>query len=184
MLTHPETQSSARRDALGGRSLVLNASYEPISVVSRRRGVVLILANKAVAVVSSELAVHAESLCMPIPEVLRLRHFVNVPHFRRAPLSARAVLIRDNHECQYCASRADGIDHVHPRSRNGAHAWENVVAACRSCNSNKGDRLLTDTGYRLKRRPVAPPAMSLVALGGPVVPSCWHEYLLPMSATG
>ncbi|MFV1989911.1 MAG: HNH endonuclease, partial [Acidimicrobiales bacterium] len=132
----------------------------------------------------SDFLVHAESLSMEIPLVLRLRHYVKVPHFRRAPLSARAVLVRDNFECQYCAADADGIDHVHPRSRRGEHAWENVVAACRSCNSAKGDKLLAETGYHLRRRPVAPPAMSLVALGGPLVPSSWHDYLLPMTATG
>ena len=43
--------------------------------------------------------------------------------------------------CAYCGG-ADGLslDHVIPRLRRGPDAAENLVPACRSCNSSKGGR--------------------------------------------
>ena len=73
---------------------------------------------------------HSERLTVPVPSVIRLRHFVRVPYQRRAPLSRRAVFLRDGGRCQYCGKKAESIDHVVPRSRGGPHTWENVVAAC------------------------------------------------------
>jgi len=46
--------------------------------------------------------------------------------------------------CAYCA-RADVAmtqDHVLPLSQGGSHSWDNVVPACRSCNSRKRTRSL------------------------------------------
>jgi 5-methylcytosine-specific restriction endonuclease McrA len=166
-------------------ALVLNATYEPISVVSARRALILLLLEKAEAVEASTAVVHSETLELHVPSVVRLRSFVRVPYRRRAALSRRAVLARDGWACQYCGERADGIDHVVPKSRNGGHTWENVVAACRSCNARKGDRLLNETPFRLSRRPTAPPAMSAAALQLRRVPETWTPYLLPhMAAAG
>ena len=92
---------------------------------------------------------HSERLAVPVPTVVRLAHFVRVPYRREVPLTRRAVLDRDAHDCVYCGTRADTIDHVRPRSRGGAHVWTNVVAACARCNHRKGDRLLSELGWHL-----------------------------------
>lgn len=46
--------------------------------------------------------------------------------------------------CLYCqkAHARLSVDHLHPVSLGGDHALWNVVPACRSCNSSKGDREL------------------------------------------
>jgi len=54
---------------------------------------------------------------------------------------------------------------VIPRSKGGEHTWENVVAACRRCNSRKENRRPEDAGLRLARRPVAPADGFLLSLG-------------------
>ena len=115
------------------RALVLNATYEPLSVVPSRRALVLVLMEKADLVHGSESVAHSEHLTVTVPSVVRLRYFVSVPYRRRAALSRSGVFARDGHRCQYCGNRADSIDHVVPRSRGGVHDWENVVAACRRC---------------------------------------------------
>lgn len=55
------------------------------------------------------------------------------------------VLARDGHTCQLqlhcCTGVATTGDHVVPLSRGGARLdSNNVVAACRACNSSKRDR--------------------------------------------
>jgi 5-methylcytosine-specific restriction endonuclease McrA len=159
------------------RALVLNATYEPLSVVATRRALVLVLADKAETLHEAATRFRSERLEMAAPSVVRLRYHVKVPYRRRAALSRAGVFVRDGHRCQYCGGRAESIDHVIPRSRGGEHAWENVVAACRPCNANKRDRLLEQTSLRLQRRPVAPAASTWVAASVGQVPEEWEAYL-------
>jgi len=159
------------------RALVLNASFEPLGTVAARRAVVLVLADKADCVHPTGIVLHAERLEVPIPSVLRLRQFVQTPYRRRVALSRRAVMARDGHRCQYCGAHADSIDHVIPRSRGGAHTWDNVVAACRPCNVHKRDRLLKDSGMRLKRAPAMPHGVAWSIVAGGTVPDDWRTYL-------
>src|SRR5213596_147450 len=135
-------------------ALVLNATYEPLSVVPSRRAACLVLADKADIIEDDGTELHAASISVPNPLVIRLRYLVKVPYHRRTALSRRAVFARDGHRCQYCGDRADSIDHVVPRSRGGEHVWDNVVAACRPCNLLKRDRSPEEAGMRLSRRPV------------------------------
>lgn len=159
------------------RTLLLNASFEPLCVVSIRRAVVLVLKDKAEVVARNGGALHSERASFPVPSVIRLTHFVRVPHRNRVPLSRRAVFARDGHRCQYCNRAAENIDHVVPRSRGGAHVWENVVASCRSCNSRKEDRLPGEAGFHLRSLPRAPhSSLWLVATAGSLDPA-WEPYL-------
>ena len=116
------------------RALLLNASFEPLCVVSSRRAVVLVLKDKAEIVHRNGAEFRSERRNVPVPSVIRLVHFVRVPFRATAPLSRRAVFARDHHRCQYCGSNAENLDHVVPRSRGGTHSWDNVVASCRGCN--------------------------------------------------
>jgi 5-methylcytosine-specific restriction endonuclease McrA len=127
--------------------------------------VVLVLKEKAEVVVSNGLVFHAETFQMEAPSVVRLRYFVKVPFRAQAPLTRRAVFARDDWKCQYCASQAENLDHVVPRSKGGEHTWENVVAACRRCNSKKENRMAEDAGLRLARRPFAPSDGFRLSLG-------------------
>lgn len=49
-----------------------------------------------------------------------------------------------DHRCAYCGVRPDVLtqDHIRPLSKGGTHEASNVVPACQSCNSSKGDREL------------------------------------------
>lgn len=159
------------------RALVLNVTYEPLSVVAGRRAVVLVLAERAEVVHASEEVLRSEHLAVTVPSVVRLRTLVRVPYQRSVPLSRRGVLARDAHSCQYCGARAETIDHVLPRSRGGPHTWENVVAACRPCNLRKGSRLLEETSLRLRAAPAPPRRGSWVAASVGQVPVHWEPYL-------
>lgn len=141
----------------GSRVLLLNATFEPLAVVTAKRAVVLMLTGKAECVQAAlEGAFHSESLTVPAPSVMRLSRYVRVPYRRSVPMTRAGVLRRDGRRCQYCGKRADTIDHVVPRSRGGTHTWDNCVAACRVCNSKKADRLLAELGWALATAPRAP----------------------------
>ena len=146
--------------------LVLNATYQPLSIVSSRRAIVLVLSERAELIsAEADVLVRSEHLSIEMPSVIRLCRYVRLPTNRRAHLSRRAVLRRDQHSCAYCGSRANTVDHVVPRSRGGTHSWTNVVAACQSCNSRKGARLVDEIGWQLRTRPTEPRADWTVSTG-------------------
>ncbi len=174
-----EPLGEATRPTDSQRSLVLNATYEPLGVVASRRAVVLVLDDKAELLHDTGEAIHSEHLTVAVPSVVRLRQFVKVPYSRRAPLNRRGVFARDGHRCQYCGGAAESLDHVIPKSRGGPHTWDNVVAACRACNVRKRDRFLSETSMVLRRHPCAPRDLSWVTVAVGTVPEHWQPYLTP-----
>ncbi len=159
-----------------GKALVLNATDVPLAVLPARRAVVLVWKQKADVVVSNGAVFRSEHMHIDAPSVVRLRHFVHVPHRQHAPMTRRAVFARDVWTCQYCGGAAENLDHVIPRSRGGLHVWENVVAACRRCNAKKMDRTPQESGFRLARLPFAPSDGFRLTLG--LVEPGWEQYLL------
>src|SRR5687768_17118400 len=120
---------------------------------------------------------HSERLTVPIPSVIRLKYYVRVPYRARATLSRRAVFVRDAFLCQYCGSAAENVDHVVPRSRGGTHTWENVVAACKPCNTRKEDRLPQEAGMKLRSKPAAPREKVWIIVAVGRVDPKWEPYL-------
>jgi 5-methylcytosine-specific restriction endonuclease McrA len=157
--------------------LLLNGTYEPLCAVSARRAIVLQLKGKVEVLEGDGGAFHSEKLSIGIPSVVRLNYYVKVPYYGRSNLSRRAVFARDSWKCQYCGGPAETVDHLVPRSRGGAHSWENVVAACKSCNSKKRDRLVSEAGLRLARKPGAPRGPATVSLELGTVRPEWERYL-------
>src|SRR6201993_5409641 len=123
--------------------LVLNASYEPISICGARRALVLVLKGIARTEEEHGLTLHAQRSRIAMPSVIRLLEYRRIPHQTRA-LSRKNILLRDRNTCQYCGEAfAPGeltLDHVIPRSRGGNSTWENLVACCHICNRRKGNR--------------------------------------------
>jgi len=157
-----------------GRALLLNASLEPLCVVSRRRAVVLVLTGKA-TVVEASGTLRSERCAIPAPVVLSLTRYVHVPVRRPLAPTRRSVLARDSFRCAYCGGGADTVDHVRPRSRGGAHEWTNVVAACGRCNHRKADRLLHEIGWELRFTP-RQPRTSAAVLDARVEPA-WSRWV-------
>ncbi|WP_051338571.1 HNH endonuclease [Streptomyces flavidovirens] len=149
-------------------TLVLNASFEPLSTVTLNRAVVLVLTDKAVVEQARPgLLMRAAAVELPVPQVIRLCRYVRVPFRRQAPWSRRGVLIRDQHRCAYCGRRATTVDHVVPKAQGGGDGWLNTVASCAEDNHRKADRTPDEAGMPLLRRPFVPsPADAmLLALG-------------------
>jgi 5-methylcytosine-specific restriction endonuclease McrA len=72
-------------------------------------------------------------------------------------LSRQNVFRRDGNKCIYCGSHDDlTLDHVLPKSRGGKTNWDNLVTACRRCNSRKGDLTPEEMGFSLPKKPYKP----------------------------
>ena len=141
------------------RVLLLNATYEPLALVSERRAVVLLLDGRAEAVEPRPggRVFRSAQLTVEVPAIVRLCRIVRIPRWARTPpLTRRSVLRRDGGRCAYCREAADTVDHVVPRSRGGRHEWTNVVASCKRDNLAKGDQLLSEIGWSLSFTPWAP----------------------------
>ncbi|MGC4932518.1 HNH endonuclease [Gordonia sp. DT30] len=149
-----------RAAGLWGRRpvLLLNATYEPLTAITLHRAIILILRGRAVVVheAGGGMAVHSAQTSVPIPTVIRLRTYVRVPFRAVVPMTRAALMHRDRFRCGYCGAKATTIDHVLPRSRGGAHTWDNCVACCAGCNHRKADRLLSELGWALNTPLTAP----------------------------
>ncbi|MGC4964071.1 HNH endonuclease [Gordonia sp. DT218] len=174
--------SPSRSALLWGRRrvLLLNATYEPLTAISLRRAIVLVLRERADVVHADDggLAVHSADMSVPVPSVIRLRSFVKVPYRAVVPLTRAALMQRDRFRCGYCSAKATTIDHVLPRSRGGSHTWENCIACCASCNHRKADRLLSELGWSLRVQPGVPKGRHwrLLATVKEIDPA-WAQYI-------
>ncbi|AEB12369.1 HNH endonuclease [Marinithermus hydrothermalis] len=160
------------------RILVLNAGYEPLGLTSIKRGVILVMNGTAEVVEDSGAFLRTPSRPYPVPSVIRLKRMVRRPP-GRLTLSRRNIFRRDRHTCQYCG-RTGGeltVDHVIPKSRGGRTSWDNLVTACRSCNTKKRNRTPEEAGMRLLSRPRAPHFAEFLVFHLPEVPESWRVFL-------
>lgn len=137
------------------KTLVLNADYTPLNIVSWKTGLVqtIVESKDASYVVEyyDEWVIFDSSMReYQIPAVIALKKYADVAQ-KRAPYTKTNVYARDMNQCQYCGEffkRKDlTVDHVVPKSRwkelghKGDYSiFENVVTACGKCNTIKGDR--------------------------------------------
>lgn len=165
-----------------GSVLVLNASYEPLNIISVKRAIVLLLKEKAELLEAADARLRSECAEFQVPLVIRLVSYVRVPARLSIPLTRRTVMIRDHYSCQYCGTQPGKqsltLDHVVPRARGGSMTWENIVVACASCNQRKGDRLPDEANMRLMREPFRPRYMAIAVLGEASASEVWSKYLL------
>lgn len=160
--------------------LVLNASYEPLRVVSIKRAVILLLQSKAELVEAAEQRLRAQGTSMECPLVIRLVRYVAIPRSRRLPCSRRGVLIRDRETCQYCGAQPGRakltLDHVVPKARGGQTTWDNVVAACGDCNHAKRDRTPEEAHMTLRAKPRQPQMIAFALIGELDRHEVWRKY--------
>jgi 5-methylcytosine-specific restriction endonuclease McrA len=165
------------------RTLVLNAGYEPLAVVSFKRAIILVLNEKAkVLAQSGSGVIRSATSEYQLPSVIILSRYVRIPRAREIPVSRRGVLRRDGHRCAYCKKTASTVDHIQPRSRGGADSWENLVACCLKCNNIKGDRTLQEIGWTLNYSPKMPQGTMWLIRGGDKFEPEWNEYISLASA--
>jgi len=146
------------------RCLALNASFEPLTMVPVRRAVRLVIDGKAEIVEAEGASVRSERLAVPRPAVIRLVKFVHVPRRFRRQVTNTFLFARDSYRCQFCGRSQHDLrhrecltrDHLIPLSRGGHNGWSNVLTACSTCNTRKGNLLPEEAGMHPLRAPVEP----------------------------
>jgi 5-methylcytosine-specific restriction endonuclease McrA len=159
--------------------LVLNQNYEPLSVCTARRAVVLVYLGKAEIIEPlNGQTVHSVSATWPVPSIVRLGLYVNRPR-KKILLSRKNIIKRDGHRCQYCGQSrtAMTVDHVVPKNHGGQDSWENLVCACIRCNNKKGDRTPDEANMPLRRPPRRPNHITFIQRFIGLGDHRWKRYL-------
>lgn len=124
---------------------ILNSNYTHLTVVKWTKAVKLLFKGKVnpVDFYDEYIVSCGGEVVLQIPRTVVLTTYVKVPYREFRP-TRRNVFIRDNYSCRYCGKQLSSeelsVDHVLPKSRGGKDSWENLVTACKPCNSKKGDR--------------------------------------------
>jgi len=159
--------------------LVLNQSYEPISICSVQKAVVLVYLRKAEIIATlNGKQLRSVNSNYAFPSIVRLSKYRQIP-YKEIILSRKNIVRRDGHRCQYCGSTKAPItvDHVLPKSQGGPDTWENMIAACVKCNNRKGDRTPEQAGMTMLSTPRRPSHISFIVHSMNSIDSNWKPYL-------
>jgi len=170
-------------------TLLLNATYEPLQIVSWKRAVRMLFQDKVEVIEEYHNEVRSVSISIRIPSVIRLLHYVRVHrNHRTVKLSRSNLFLRDKYRCQYCGRQLPAseltCDHLVPVSRGGRKTWENVVTCCVPCNRRKGNRTPRESGLKLLKQPTVPagfPARLYFVMTRTKAPDCWHDYTFSLA---
>jgi 5-methylcytosine-specific restriction endonuclease McrA len=175
----PETPSHLT----GSRSLLLNASYEPMRVLSWQKALILWFQGKVEVLEYHSVFIRSVRSSFQLPSVMRLKTYVKPRSYGAVRFCRENVYIRDNHTCQYCgirySTRVLTLDHVVPVSKQGPKTWTNVVTACRECNQKKGNRTPVGANMPLLKTPVVPSWLpsAEMDIASNNFPQTWLQYL-------
>jgi len=167
------------------KTLLLDASYQPINIISWMKAIELLLAGKVEVVDEySDVPIRSPNLTLKLPSILRLVKNLK-KNKEKVNFSRYNVFYRDNWTCQYCYEKKKTeeltFDHVIPKSRktpDSGKTWENIVAACWRCNGKKGNRTPEESGMVLLKKPEKPkwtPKLVLRLNGNE--PESWMSYV-------
>lgn len=163
-----------KKKHLSKRSLVLNADYTCICLISIRQAMSAYIKNmyypdlglQAVDFYNDKILT-CGGRYFPVPSVLRSVTYIK-PKGMKVPFKKKNVFLRDNMTCAYCGHQDKtgkdlNIDHVVPRviwnkqnHKISPTNWQNVVACCYRCNSRKRDRTPEQANMKLKIQPFEP----------------------------
>ncbi|MBL8172416.1 MAG: HNH endonuclease [Acidobacteria bacterium] len=145
---------------LSRKVLLLNASYEPLSLVTAPKALTLVWRRVAeVLELDRGRFVHTTRFAFELPSVIRLTQYIDIRQRQNRVTNRHRILARDHYRCQYCGKRGTAfdltLDHILPRSRGGKTMAENLVTACQACNNRKGDRTPEEARMPLLMNPAA-----------------------------
>ena len=166
------------------QTLVLNATYEPLRIVSWQKAITLLFQGKVEVIAVYDREIRGVTVRVKLPSVLRLLRHVRMKRpFADVPFSRANVYARDDHRCQYCGRKLPP-----PSSRSTTSSRWPVAATRDGTTSSRAAsraiarRAITHprrSGSNLQRKPRRPeslPSLTL-SLGLHRAPDSWRDYL-------
>jgi 5-methylcytosine-specific restriction endonuclease McrA len=145
---------------LNRKVLLLNASYEPLNLVSAPKALTLVWRRVAETIEFDRgRFVRTPRFVFELPSVIRLTHYINVQTRRNRVTNRHRIMARDHYRCQYCGQRGTAfdltLDHILPKSKGGRSLAENLATCCQRCNHRKGNRTPEEARMPLLTNPAA-----------------------------
>lgn len=158
--------------------LLLNSSYEPMTLCSAKKALTLLFLEKAETVEWRDKDfIRSVNTKMKCPSIIRLRSKTQTSR-GKVQLNRKNIFKRDGFKCGYCGSTKDlTIDHIIPKSKGGKSTWENLVSACCSCNNKKDDKYYYEVGLKLRITPKVPNHIFFLREGIKKMEENWRPYL-------
>jgi len=159
--------------------LLLNQSYEPLTICTLRKAVILIILQKAEIISHKEgKKIGSINFSMKWPSVVRLKRYIRTP-YKKIILSRKNIIKRDGFKCAYCGKGNVPLtmDHIQPKSKGGEDTWENLIAACTKCNNKKGDRTPDEANMRLLHKPFKPDHVAIMRNSVNRIDESWKPFL-------
>jgi 5-methylcytosine-specific restriction endonuclease McrA len=163
-------------------ALLLNATYEPLRVVSWKKAITLVTLGKVEVIEEYEREVRSISFTIRLPSIIRLIRYVRKKK-GGVKFSRQNIYARDKNQCQYCGRKLTSeeltYDHVIPRSMGGRTEWHNIVTCCMECNRHKGGKTPREAGMKLLRKPSKPEWLPIlrITINIKQAPESWFDYL-------
>jgi 5-methylcytosine-specific restriction endonuclease McrA len=158
---------------------VLNQSYEPLTICTVKKAIILIILKKAEVIANNNgKKIRSVKDAFAWPSVIRITRYVNVT-FKKVILTRKNIFRRDSYKCAYCG-RSDlplTVDHIIPRARGGEDSWENLVTACVHCNNKKGDKTPAEANLKMLVRPYKPNHIMFIKNTVGKIDDNWKPYL-------
>ena len=164
------------------QTLLLNATYEPLRLISWQKAVTLLTLGKVEVIEHYDQEIHSISFSIQLPAVVRLLYLVKRQR-QEVKFSRRNLYARDKGRCQYCGASLQPkeitYDHIVPKSHGGQTTWENVVTCCLACNSKKANRTPKQAKMSLLTPPRKPQWHHFlqITIGIKHAPESWKDYL-------
>jgi len=167
-------------------TLVLSTAYQPMRYVDWKEAFCLWFSGRVEVIeFYKDRVVNTISESFQIPSIIRFVKGVikRNRQAKNAKFSRTNVMLRDNHECQYCKIKLDKrtftMDHVLPISQGGKTNWKNIVSCCVSCNQKKKDRTPKQAGMKLLKEPYVPDNFEIFnkSTKNNSLPDEWKDYL-------
>ncbi|WP_111265875.1 HNH endonuclease [Marilutibacter maris] len=141
-----ERLNSVRLLSLDACGRVLDwMSWQDAACLYARDAVAWTLGEPCLRVHGGTSRLTGEQSVLDLPPIIAARGHARASALDPTPaLTNAALFARDSYLCLYCGQHFSRPhltrDHVQPVSKGGRDIWENVVSACFSCNSRKGNR--------------------------------------------
>jgi len=95
-----------------------------------------------------------------LPTVVVCSSFKGIAYRKAQFPTKKNIWERDKYTCVYTGKKLSkeelSVDHVYPKSKGGQDTWDNLVTCDKQLNSDKSNKLLSETKLKLRYKPYKP----------------------------